>query len=105
MTTQLIKLSNEFFVLREMLGSLRHAVETRTSTFNGEEEREALMETMLDRMSELSRSIAQTRVHTPQELARKARVVLDWVNADGDLADTLSTSLCRDVVTLFSDQS
>ena len=105
MATQLSKMSNEFLMLGEMVGLLEAIEDQETSICMGDEEKGAIMETMLDRMSDLSRSIAQTHVHTPQELAQKARVVLDWVNADGDLADALSASLCHDVVTLFSEHA
>lgn len=63
------------------------------------------MEPVLDRMSDLARSIVQVRAHTLEELAQKARIVLDWINEDGDLADVLVASLCRDVLALFGDQA
>jgi hypothetical protein len=106
MTTPLIKMSAEFLSLREMLAKLEQTVEDQeTSSDPEEEEREAITEPMLDRMSELARSIVQTRAHTPEELAQKARIVLDWINEDGDLADVLSASLCHDVVALFRDHA
>jgi len=106
MTTQLIRMSAEFLSLRDMVAQLVQTAEDQeTSSHTREEERQAIMEPMLDRMSELARSIVQTRAHTPEELAHKARIVLDWINEDGDLADVLSASLCRDVVALFRDHS
>jgi len=106
MSTQLIKMSAEFLLLRDMVAQLVQTEEDQeTSGRAEEEEREAIMEPMLDRMSELARSIVQTHARTPDELAQKARVVLDWINEDGDLADVLSASLCRDVVAMFRDHA
>jgi hypothetical protein len=54
---------------------------------------------MWERMSQLSQQIAQAKASNLQDLAAKASVVLDWLDTDnGDIAEELAASLCRDIL-------
>ena len=99
MTTRLIEMSQEFFLLQDRIVSLSEADDPNAS--GGDEEWEAVAEPIYDRMAVLARTIIDTHASTPQELAQKARVALDWIDEDGDMSDLLVASLCRDVIAGF----
>jgi hypothetical protein len=62
-------------------------------------ELDTFAEPMRQRMSQLSFRIAQAQATSLEELAYKASVVLDWIDeSEGDMADLLAASLCRDLV-------
>ena len=59
-------------------------------------------EVIADKMSQLSRDIVATHPTSPEEIAYKATVVLDWIDKDEpDLAEELAISLCRDILRMF----
>lgn len=102
MISALIEMSEEFISLRDASRKLCQTWEQQETSKQADANVcDEITRPMRDRMSVLSHEIAVTSATTPEELAKKALVALDWINADGDLADQLAASLCRDIVVLI----
>jgi hypothetical protein len=103
MADDLIALSKEYHAARVALARLQHVSGSGAKDTAGfDAELETFAEPLRQRMSQLSRRIVEARAASPEELAHKASVVLDWIDEDqGDMADRLGASLCRDIMQAF----
>jgi hypothetical protein len=99
MSTLLMEMTEEFLVLQNKIAKFSKADDQNTPP--GEGQWEDVAELIYDRMATLARTIIATHARTPEELAQKARVALDWIDEDGDMSDMLVASLCRDVIASF----
>lgn len=98
---QLRQLSTEFLAIRDMLIRLAGIDPSLALAHRDEDRREAFVNASFDRMSELVATIIDTHAGSTQELTCKARVALDWIDEEGDVADRLAASICRDILVLF----
>ena len=106
MAFSLSTLSAEFFELRARLDQLTESLsKLPISDGDVEASREAAADDMGRRMASLSRAMVQVQATSPRELVRKAQVVIDWLDEDGDLASALARSLCHDVVQIHGCHS
>lgn len=97
MSSRVIQISSGFHILRETLARIEEA-----SDATSDEAWETITELIRDRMSKLSREIVEVEAASPEELAHKASIVMDWLETEGaDLAEQLAASLCRDVLRAF----
>jgi hypothetical protein len=96
---RLVALGEEFLALRDTVERLAAVPESGAA--EREEQQDTMKSLLRDQMLDLAQTIANTHARSPQELTYKARVALDWIDSEGDMADLLACSLCRDVIVLF----
>lgn len=100
--TPICKMGTEYMELRDEVAQLMAKAEEQRYDGNQEKELETTIGAVMDQMSSLTVQIASKPSGSPQELAHKARVVLDWIDEDGDISMVLVASLCVDIVAMFS---
>lgn len=100
--TPICKMGTEYIELRDEVAQLMTKAEEQRHESHREEELETTISAVMDQMSSLTMQMASKRSGSPQELAHKARVVLDWIDEDGDISMVLVASLCADIVAMFS---
>jgi hypothetical protein len=102
----LAEMSAEFLTLRDTTRRLEQPSGDQSEWSSEHEDgRERQLELLCARMSVLTEDIATTTARNAKELLHKARVALDWINPEGDLADRIVASVCGDVVDLFSEDA
>lgn len=100
--TPICKMTTEYIKLRDEVAQLMARAEAQRYDGDREEELETTIGAAMDRMSSLTMKIASRPSGRPRDLAHKARVVLDWIDEDGDISMILVASLCGDIVAMFS---
>ena len=97
MNRKLIELSVTYHALNDALAMITQALAEQDSSAWDQ-----ITQLMMDRTSTLSREIVSAHATCAEEIAYKASVALDWLDADNpDLAEELAISLCRDLLRVF----
>jgi hypothetical protein len=58
-----------------------------------------------ERLAAVVREVTISPAVSTDDLMQKARIGLDWINSEGDIADRIAFSICRDVVECLQEQN
>ena len=89
--------------LADELVTLCNAIEE--SAAENSETNSQSVEAMRERLSTISREAMQAPASTETELVWKARILLKWLDPDGDWRDDFATYLCRDILRMYGEKA